>query len=437
MSRAAPITQPITPPISLPAPREAAEDKAKLPELEAFLLALGRGLVLAGAPVNQVQERLVAVARAYGAPRARILAFPTFFQVVVEPGRATMTELTRDPNGTLRLDQVAALYELVRRAEARQVRPADGPEVIARIIAMRRPHGTAVMVAGYVVVTIGVSLLLRSSPGDLVLAALLSPLVAVLRLLGARWDSLRTILPVLAALLVSGLAFLAVDLLGVHADLRAVIAPLVTLLPGVSVTMGVLEVSAGDLVTGSSRLVAGMLQLLLLAFGILAAAHAPGAPQAPMLVGHPHDLLGIWAPWLGVLVYGLGIIVYKSAPRRLIGWLLCVLYAAWIAQMLGARLFGGYASGFVGAIVMTIVAFAVERLRSGPPALVSFLPGFWLLVPGALGLTGLTDYITSPQAAGPRDLFSTLAAIIAIALGVLCGYPIFQSISRFLPGTDP
>jgi uncharacterized membrane protein YjjP (DUF1212 family) len=429
MSRAAPITPPVT--------REAGDGKPRLPELEAFLLALGRGLVLAGAPVSQVQERLVAVAKAYGAPRARILAFPTFFQVVVEPGRATMTELTRDPNGTLRLDQVTALYELVRRAEAAQVPPAKGPALVARIIAMRRPHGIPVIVAGYVVVTIGVSLLLRSSPSDLLLAALLSPVVVALRLLGARWDSLRTILPALAALLVAGLAFLAVDLLGVHADLRAVIAPLVTLLPGVSLTMGVLEVSAGDLVTGSSRLIGGMLQLLLLAFGILAAAHAPGAPGAPRLVGHPHDLLGIWAPWLGVLVYGLGITVYKSAPRRLVGWLLFVLYAAWIAQMLGARLFGGYASGFIGALAMTIVAFAVERLPSGPPALVSFLPGFWLLVPGALGLTGLTDYLTSPQAAGPRDLFSTLAAVIAIALGVLCGYPIFQSISRFLPGTEP
>jgi len=433
MSRAVPITSPVTEP---PA-REAGGGQTRLAELEGFLLALGRGLVLAGAPVSQVQERLVAVAKAYGAPRARILAFPTFFQVVVEPGRATMTELTRHPNGMLRLDQVAALYGLVRRAETGQVPAAEGPALVARIIAMRRPHGIPVIVAGYVVVTVGVSLLLRSSPADLLLAALLSPIVAALRLLGARWDSLRTILPALASLLVAGLAFLAVDLLGVHADLRAVIAPLVTLLPGVSVTMGVLEVSAGDLVTGSSRLVAGMLQLLLLAFGILAAAHAPGAPTAPRLVGTPQDLLGIWAPWLGVLVYGLGITVYKSAPRRLVGWLLFVLYAAWIAQMLGARLFGGYASGFVGALVMTIVAFAVERLRSGPPALVSFLPGFWLLVPGALGLTGLTSYLTSPQAAGPRDLLSTLAAVIAIALGVLCGYPIFQSVSRFLPGTDP
>jgi uncharacterized membrane protein YjjP (DUF1212 family) len=412
------------------------ESKTPAPELEAFLLALGRGLVRAGAPVNLVQIRLQNVARAYGAPRALVLVFPTFLQVVAEPGKATVTETTQYPEGTLRLDQIAELFELVRRAEAGRIPLGEASEVLRRVCAMDPPHGVLVTVAGYVLMTVGVCLLLRSSPVDLLLAVLLSAPVGLLRLLGTRWGTLRAILPVLAALVVSVVAFALVDRLGVHADLRAVIAPLITFLPGVSITMGVLEVSAGDLVTGASRLIAGMLQLLLLAFGILAGAHAAGWPRLPSLPGHPHDVLGMWAPWLGVLVYGLGAAVWKSSPRHLVGWLLLVLSTAWIAQMASAHLVGGYASGFAGALVMTIVAFAVERLPGGPPALFSFLPGFWLLVPGAIGLTGLADYLTDPQAVGTRDLAAALAAILAIALGILCGYPLFRSLSRFLPGTS-
>ena len=67
-----------------------------------------------------------------------------------------------------------------------------------------------------------------------------------------------------------------------------------------------------------------------------------------------------------MLVYGVGIAIFKSAPRRLLGWLVLILYAAWIGQMAGARAFGGYASGFTSALVMTIVAFAIERLPAGP-----------------------------------------------------------------------
>jgi uncharacterized membrane protein YjjB (DUF3815 family) len=109
-----------------------------------------------------------------------------------------------------------------------------------------------------------------------------------------------------------------------------------------------------------------------------------------------------------------------------------VLYAAWIGQFLGNEAFGGYVSGFIGALVMTPVAYMVERHPSGPPALVSFLPAFWLLVPGALGLIGVTEYLVDDTAAGIQDFIGTVGSIIAIALGVLCGYPLYRSIARSL-----
>jgi uncharacterized membrane protein YjjB (DUF3815 family) len=71
---------------------------------------------------------------------------------------------------------------------------------------------------------------------------------------------------------------------------------------------------------------------------------------------------------------------------------------------------------------MTVTARLIERTRFGPPALVSFLPGFWLLVPGALGLIGLTEYIASGADLAVQSLVGTLGAMVAIAIGVLCGY---------------
>lgn len=91
-----------------------------------------------------------------------------------------------------------------------------------------------------------------------------------------------------------------------------------------------------------------------------------------------------------------------TLPGGSLGWLLLVLYAAWIGQYLGGLALGGYLSGFVGAIVMTPVAYLVQRRPSGPPALVSFLPAFWLLVPGALGLIGVAEYLGQDPWRGSR-----------------------------------
>jgi uncharacterized membrane protein YjjB (DUF3815 family) len=80
--------------------------------------------------------------------------------------------------------------------------------------------------------------------------------------------------------------------------------------------------------------------------------------------------------------------------------------------------------------VLTVVAYAVERIPSGPPALVSFLPGFWLLVPGALSLIGMTEYLSRDVVRGAEDLLGAVGSMVAVALGVLCGRPLFHSLAR-------
>jgi uncharacterized membrane protein YjjB (DUF3815 family) len=83
-------------------------------------------------------------------------------------------------------------------------------------------------------------------------------------------------------------------------------------------------------------------------------------------------------------------------------------------------------SGFVGAVVMTLVAYLLARLPSTMPVYAMFLPGFWLLVPGSLGLIGLTTILATPEAASSEDLFAVVGSIAAVALGVLCGVELYR-----------
>jgi uncharacterized membrane protein YjjB (DUF3815 family) len=239
--------------------------------------------------------------------------------------------------------------------------------------------GASVTILGHVVLTVGICLVLQPTWGDLGLAALFGALVAVLKRVGGRWTSVQMIMPVVAAFVVAATTFLLAGQGWAEADLRAMIAPLVTFLPGAALAMAVVELSAAEMITGASRLVAGTLQLLLLGFGIVGAAQVVGLPSADALVDTPTNQLGWWAPWVGVLLVGIGNYLYFSAPGGSLGWLLLVLYAAWIGQYLGDQALGGYLSGFVRAIVMIPVAYFVERRPSGPPALVSFLTasGCW------------------------------------------------------------
>jgi uncharacterized membrane protein YjjP (DUF1212 family) len=396
-------------------------------ELLEFLLYLGSALTAAGEAVNRIEERLRLVATAYGASRLRVSVLPTYLVIAPEPGRPATLEPTRALRGTLRLDQTATLFHVVKAAERGEMRPADGIRRILAIVDSRPRFRPIVMVLGHLVLTAGICALLEPTWGDLALAALFGVLVGLLKLVGARWASLEMIMPVCAAFAVAASTFLIAGWGWADADLRAMVAPLVTFLPGATLTMAVVELSAGQMVTGASRLVTGALQLLLLAFGIIGAAHVVGLSAGDFVssAGRP---LGAWAAPLGVFVVGVGSYLYHCAPPRSLGWLCLVLYAGWLGQYLGSQIFGGYLSGFAGAVVMTPVAYLVERLPSGPPALVSFLPAFWMLVPGALSLMGITEYLGHDALSGLQDLAGALGSMIAIALGVLCGYPLYRSL---------
>ena len=83
------------------------------------------------------------------------------------------------------------------------------------------------------------------------------------------------------------------------------VAALVVFLPGTVLAVAVLELAAGQMVSGSSRLVSGAMQLALLTFGIIAGIQAVGV-STQLIFSGSSDLLGDWAPWLGVLVFAVG-----------------------------------------------------------------------------------------------------------------------------------
>ena len=76
--------------------------------------------------------------------------------------------------------------------------------------------------------------------------------------------------------------------------------------------------------------------------------------------------------------------------------------------------------GFFGAIAASLGATFVELLRPQLARLVLFLPAFWLLVPGSLGLLGVTTLVADRGQAVDAGLDIT-AVICAIALGLLIG----------------
>jgi uncharacterized membrane protein YjjP (DUF1212 family) len=149
-------------------------------QLSRFLVGLGSGMTAAGDSVTTSRARLRRVADAYGATDARISVLPTFLVVVLGPGDPTAIERTNTRDGALRLDQTAALFELVKAAEGRELEPAEGLRRLATIGASEPRFGGALSLLGHLVVTVGVCLILQPTWTDVAAAAGLGAVVGLL-----------------------------------------------------------------------------------------------------------------------------------------------------------------------------------------------------------------------------------------------------------------
>ena len=278
---------------------------------------------------------------------------------------------------------------------------------------------------GAAMFTLGAASILRAGWADLLLAVVLGVGVGALQLVIERWPSrtaveVRAFWPLVASFAVSVVVFTAARVVTDVTAFAPIVSALFTFLPGGLLTIGVLELSTGGLISGAGRLASGALQLALLAVGIVAGAQLIGVPASSIAEQSPTSW-GSALAWVGVAVYGVGIFLFHGARRWSLGWMLVVLYVAYAGQVVSGAFFGGALSAFFGALVMTPFAVVGARRGWGPAMLVSFLPAFWLLVPGALGLEGVTRFIGGEQLAGFNVIVVTASTMLGIALGVLLG----------------
>ena len=95
-----------------------------------------------------------------------------------------------------------------------------------------------------------------------------------------KWVTLSVALPVIASFLVTVIAVKVVAPF-VHDDPIRLVAPaLITFLPGATLTIATIELASDQIVSGASRLVWGVSQLLLLAFGVFVGLSLVGTVDA-------------------------------------------------------------------------------------------------------------------------------------------------------------
>lgn len=373
---------------------------------------VGSALLDASQATSDVESDLRHLADAYERDHLEFAVLPTIVMV----SDAQRSRVFNETGTALRLDQIAALEHAVRHA-VEDKPPVD--EVVEKVREIRAAPPRFPWVwqfIGHIVLTLGFGLVLNPTLTALPAYAVLGALVGAVVMIGSRLSTLSLILPVITAFIVTAITALGLAHWVGEDPLRIVAPPLASFLPGLLLTIAAVELTRGQIIAGASRLVYGVAKLVLLAFGVYAGLQVVGHLPS----GAADDQLGWWAPWVGIVLCGIGYSLWSSAPKGALPWVIAALAVAHAAQLLGNLLVGAELSGFVGAVVVSPFALLASRFRNAPPPIVLTICGFWILVPGSLGFMAITEAATDSSQA-MSTLFSTALAVISISIGMLVG----------------
>ncbi|MBL7981893.1 MAG: threonine/serine exporter family protein [Flavobacteriales bacterium] len=392
-----------------------------------FLGRLGQAQLNAGNAVPLVERDLAAIAKVNGEQQVQVFVLPTVLFMKWESGDEHRVDMAHGAYrvAPLRFDQIEEVLTIARSARKGEITPEEGLQRIDAMWSTPHYYGDVGFVAGYLMTTLGVSIMLRPSLTGLWLTTLMAFACALVLVFARRRPAWSTVLPVVVAFLLSAAVALSYRYGLKEPAMSLLIPPLITFLPGMMLTVSVIELAYNSIISGASRMVAGFTRLILLAFGIIGGFKAFHTTSASLNLAEGERIGPHW-PWLGVLIFTLGLHIYQSSKRRSFGWMLITAAMAYAGQYLSGMFIQGASAAFFGAALMTITALVIEFRFKGPPAIVTFLPGFWLLAPGSFGLVSVASMASGQDGGGA--IFTLLFALAGIATGCLIGAYTYSSL---------
>ncbi|CAD1795709.1 uncharacterized membrane protein YjjP (DUF1212 family) [Xanthomonas arboricola] len=224
----------------------------------------------------------------------------------------------------------------------------------------------------------------------------------------------------LAGLLAGVVAAVVASLLGPLNLNTVIIASLVVLLPGMSLTNAFNELASQHWVSGTARLAGAVTTVLKLTVGAVIAV------TLTQVVGlHPQVAAlrpqASWVEWASLLVAAYAFAVLFKANRRDYLWIMAAAMSGYVIARYAGHAWGGPAGVFASAMALTAAGNLFGRVVQKPGALIR-LPGIIMLVPGSVSLRGFLTLVQQQDVSvGQAALLAVTNIVMALMAGLLFG----------------
>lgn len=395
----------------------------------AFVLELARRLHQYGTTAPRLEmavggaaQRLGLAADVWSSPTAIIISFADMAQG--EDGVAQTTQVMRLAPGEVNLERLCEADDIADRAIAGELDLREGFRLLRALGRPDTRRDKIGLIASYGLSAASIAaLFLHSSWVDLLVAGVIGVIIGGISMLAASRPRLAVASDAICALVATAVTIVVSAFVVPLAIKSVVLASLIILIPGMSLTTAVREISSQHLVSGMARMGGAMSTLLKLTFGTLAATQLCGALG---IAARDFALpaLPTWTDYPALLVAAIAFAILFRAARR--DW--PVVIVAVIVGYLATR-WGGAISGslpgapfgvFLGGFLLGAMSNIYARFARRPGAVVRE-PGILLLVPGSVGFRSMSFLLERDTSLGLDTGLLLLTLLVSLVAGLMFG----------------
>jgi uncharacterized membrane protein YjjP (DUF1212 family) len=395
----------------------------------AFVLELARRLHQYGTSAPRLEmavagaaQRLGLAADVWSSPTAIIISFAELAQG--EDGVAQTTQVMRLAPGEVNLERLCEADDIADRAIAGELDLREGFRLLRALGRPDTRREKISLIASYGLSAASIAaLFLHSSWVDLLVAGVIGVIIGGISMLAASRPRLAVASDAICALVATAVTIVVSAFVVPLAIKSVVLASLIILIPGMSLTTAVREISSQHLVSGMARMGGAMSTLLKLTFGTLAATQLCGALG---ITARDFALpaLPTWTDYPALLAAAIAFAILFRAARR--DW--PVVIVAVIVGYLATR-WGGAISGslpgapfgvFLGGFLLGAMSNIFARFARRPGAVVRE-PGILLLVPGSVGFRSMSFLLERDTSLGLDTGLLLLTLLVSLVAGLMFG----------------
>jgi uncharacterized membrane protein YjjP (DUF1212 family) len=382
------------------------------------VLKLGRGLHAHGYPAHRLEAALSRVSRRLDL-HGQFFSMPTALFASFGAGEDQRTFQIRVEPGAIDLRTLADLEDIADAVAAGTLAPEEGGRRVDAAMAAPAPYPPWLTTVSFAITSGAAARFFGGGLPEIVSAAGVGLVIGLLSLLVPRLAALGRVFEAVGAFAAAVLSCLAARAFPPVSVYIAIVAGIIALVPGFTLTVAMTELATRNLVSGTARLAGAAGTFLAIAFGVALGTRVGEALFGAARLSQPRAL-PLWTEAVALAIAPLALMVLLRAPFRDGLWILVAGVLGYGGARIGSILLGPELGMFVGAFVVAAASNLYSRALNRPSA-ITIVPALLLLVPGSLGFQSLSRLLDRETVPGVEAAFRMTLVAVSLAMGLLFG----------------